>query len=67
METLMLLFGMMILVSIFSETGFFDFFALKVYYCLLMIYIVTEPEGRSEYNYFFKSLPESPKYLQHVF
>ncbi|XP_076070305.1 P protein-like [Mytilus galloprovincialis] len=31
METLMLLFGMMILVSIFSETGFFDFFALKAY------------------------------------
>lgn len=27
----MLLFGMMILVSIFSETGFFDFFALKAY------------------------------------
>ncbi|XP_060073319.1 P protein-like [Ylistrum balloti] len=31
METLMLLFGMMILVAIFSETGFFNFFALKAY------------------------------------
>ncbi|KAK3099314.1 hypothetical protein FSP39_002532 [Pinctada imbricata] len=30
-ETLMLLFGMMVLVSIFSETGFFDSFALQAY------------------------------------
>lgn len=30
METLMLLFGMMVIVSIFSETGFFDSCALKV-------------------------------------
>lgn len=29
-ETLSLLFGMMIIVSIFSETGFFDYCALKV-------------------------------------
>ncbi|XP_048775798.1 P protein-like [Ostrea edulis] len=31
METLMLLFGMMVIVSIFSETGFFDSCALKAY------------------------------------
>ncbi|XP_067661617.1 P protein-like [Haliotis asinina] len=31
METLSLLFGMMILVAIFSETGFFDYSALKAY------------------------------------
>ncbi|DAA32905.1 TPA: P protein-like [Bos taurus] len=30
-ETLALLFGMMILVAIFSETGFFDYCAVKVY------------------------------------
>ncbi|XP_006861982.1 PREDICTED: P protein [Chrysochloris asiatica] len=30
-ETLVLLFGMMILVAIFSETGFFDYCALKAY------------------------------------
>jgi hypothetical protein len=30
METLMLLFGMMVIVSIFSETGFFDSCALQV-------------------------------------
>ncbi|KAL8599864.1 hypothetical protein ACOMHN_038437 [Nucella lapillus] len=31
METLMLLFGMMIIVAVLSETGLFDFFALKMY------------------------------------
>ncbi|XP_071087782.1 P protein-like isoform X2 [Haliotis cracherodii] len=31
METLSLLFGMMILVAIFSDTGFFDYSALKAY------------------------------------
>lgn len=31
METLMLLFGMMVIVSIFSETGFFDSCALQVF------------------------------------
>ncbi|KAK6173378.1 hypothetical protein SNE40_016843 [Patella caerulea] len=31
METIMLLFGMMMLVSIFAETGFFDYSAVKVY------------------------------------
>ncbi|XP_061164126.1 P protein-like [Saccostrea echinata] len=31
METLMLLFGMMVIVSIFSETGFFDSCALQAY------------------------------------
>ena len=30
MDTLALLFGMMIIVAIFSETGFFDYSALKV-------------------------------------
>ncbi|XP_034036519.1 P protein [Thalassophryne amazonica] len=30
-ETLALLFGMMVLVAIFSETGFFDYFAVKAY------------------------------------
>ena len=32
METLTLLFGMMIIVSIFAETGFFDYSALQVQY-----------------------------------
>ena len=32
METLTLLFGMMIIVSIFAETGFFDYSALQVWF-----------------------------------
>lgn len=39
METLMLLFGMMVIVSIFSETGFFDSCALQVSFSTVSIMI----------------------------
>uniref|UniRef100_A0A2K5CY77 OCA2 melanosomal transmembrane protein n=1 Tax=Aotus nancymaae TaxID=37293 RepID=A0A2K5CY77_AOTNA len=44
-ETLALLFGMMILVAIFSETGFFDYCAVKVgmIKCLKNIWVACEP------------------------
>ncbi|ESO95247.1 hypothetical protein LOTGIDRAFT_180671 [Lottia gigantea] len=48
METMMLLFGMMILVAIFAETGFFDYSALKTKITLLLyslIASVSDPDS----------------------
>lgn len=41
-ETLLLLFGMMILVAILSETGIFDYLAVYAYKVFLNFYDYTE-------------------------
>ena len=43
-ETLMLLFGMMIIVAVVSETGIFDYSALKVRTPLFFFFLLSTPE-----------------------
>lgn len=64
-ETLALLFGMMIIVAIFSETGFFDYCALMVSlhsFCLLgrrRYYVIEVPNCLSVCSFDYLSQPYS--------